>query len=951
MSSRIQQDKTIRPQILRKLMLQGLGALGILFCTVAPAFAQNANVISEIRVIGNRRIPKETILARLYSHVGDNYDPATVERDFNSLWNTGYFEDVRIEKEDTPKGEVLDIFVREKPTIREINYKGLNSVTQSDVLDRFKKEKVGLSVESQYDPTRIAKAIASLKELLGEHGHQFPTITPEVKTIPPASVSVTFNIKEGPTVKVGNIRFTGNQHIGSRTLRYSMRNLRPIGIPHSIFLENLFARTYDASKLQEDADLVRLTYQNHGYFKAIVGEPSTHIRNEGGLSLLTFRPKKGKRIDITMPIEEGDRYRLGGITFTGNEHVKNVKALRAQFAIKDGDIFNAKAIGKGLENLRKAYGTLGYINFVANPNTRFDEAKKLVYLDIDIDEGKPFYVSRIEFTGNTVTRDQVIRRELLLEEGQVYNSNLWEQSLLRLNQLDYFDTLRVDQDSTATQDQANNTVSLLLRVHEKGKNQIGLNGGVSGLSGSFLGLNYQTNNFLGLGETLSVQANLGNLQRNLSFGFTEPYFRNKPISLGFQVFSSKYDYNAAKNYQISTGGGNLTAAQQSLVQNYNQSSTGFTVSSNYLFRHSFHRVGLTYSFQKSSITAFSPASTSLFNTLAFRSGIQSNNALEGIYSSMASLSWSYNTIGNPYNPHDGVSYTALLQVAGIGGNVKYYNPIFEYRHFNGMHILKPSKEGRNVLGFRFQAEYIQGLGGKVAPPFQRFYQGGEQDLRGFDIRSSTPYAFIPQRTQFILTNPDGTLVPRDPTNPTLGNITIPIPTYGIVSVGGDTSFTTNIEYRIPLGGPVMFKLFDDFGMSVATRQSQLLESVLAIDQLNAPLYGCPVYVNGSCQGGRRITFPREIRTIEGTNTVPRMSTGGEISVMLPIVRAPFRIYYAYNPLRLLEQVRGENLITRDMFPAGGAGDYSYAQSQQFYGSLYQLREPRKTFRLAVSTTF
>ena len=951
MSSRIQQDKAIRPQILGKLIFKGLGALCVLFCTVAPAFAQNANVISEIRVIGNRRIPKETILARLYSHVGDNYDPATIERDFNSLWNTGYFEDVRIEKEDTPKGEVLDIFVREKPTIREINYKGLNSVTQSDVLDRFKKEKVGLSVESQYDPTRIAKAIASLKELLGEHGHQFPTITPEVKTIPPASVSVTFNIKEGPTVKVGNIRFTGNQHLGSRTLRYSMRNLRPIGIPHSIFLENLFARTYDASKLQEDADLVRLTYQNHGYFKAIVGEPTTHIRNEGGLSLLTFRPKKGKRIDITLPIEEGDRYRLGGITFTGNEHVKNVKALRAQFAIKDGDIFNAKAIGKGLENLRKAYGTLGYINFVANPNTRFDEAKKLVYLDIDIDAGKPFYVSRIEFTGNTVTRDQVIRRELLLEEGQVYNSNLWEQSLLRLNQLDYFDPLKVDQDSTATQDQANNTVSLLLRVHEKGKNSIGLNGGVSGLSGSFLGLNYQTNNFLGLGETLSIQANLGNLQRNLSFGFTEPYFRNKPISLGFQIFSQKYDYNAAKNYQISTGGGNLTAAQQSLVQNYNQSSTGFNVSTNYLFRHSFHRIGLTYSFQKSSITAFSPASTSLFQTLAFRSGIQSNNALEGIYSSTASLSWTYNKIPNPYNPHDGVSYTALLQIAGIGGNVKYYSPIFEYRHFNGMHLLKPSKEGRNVLGFRFQAEYIQGLGGKVAPPFQRFYQGGEQDLRGFDIRSSTPYAFIPQRTQFILTNPDGTLVPRDPTNPTLGNVTIPIPTFGIVSVGGDTSFTTNIEYRIPLGGPVMFKLFDDFGMTVATRQSQLLESVLAIDQLNAPLYGCPVYVNGSCQGGRRVTFPREIRPIEGTNTVPRMSTGGEISVMLPIVRAPFRIYYAYNPLRLLEQVRGENLITRDMFPAGGAGDYSYAQSQQLYGSLYQLREPRKTFRLAVSTTF
>lgn len=946
MSSQIQQDRTNRP-----FALQALGALAILCCTAAPALAQNSSVISEIRVIGNRRIPKETVLARVYSHVGDAYDPATVERDFNSLWNTGYFEDVRIEKEDTPKGQILDIFVREKPTIRGINYKGLSSVTNSDVLDRFKKEKVGLTVESQYDPTHIARAVAVLRQLLGEHGHQFPTIKTDVKTIPPASVEVNFIIKEGPTVKVGNIRFTGNRNLNQRTLRAAMKNLKPIGVPHSIFLENLFARTYDASKLEEDSERVRVAYQNHGYFKAIVGEPATHIRNEGGLSLLTFRPKKGKRIDIRLPIEEGERYRLGGITFKGNEHVKNVRALRGQFAIKDGDYFNYTAIGKGLENLRKAYGTLGYINFVGTPSTRFDEAKKMLFLDVDIDEGKPFYVSRIEFTGNTVTRDPVIRRELLLEEGQVYNSSVWEQSLLRLNQLDYFDPLKVEQDSTATQDQQNSTVSLLLRVHEKGKNSIGLNGGVSGLSGSFLGLNYQTNNFLGLGETLSVQANIGNLSRNLQFGFTEPYFRNKPVSLGFQVFSSKYDYNAAKNYQISTGGGNLSAAQQSLVQNYNQSSTGLSVSANYLIKHSFNRVGITYAFNRSSIQAFSPASTSLFQTLAFRSGIQGQNALAGIYSSSVSLSYSYNKIGNPYNPHDGQEISAVLQLAGLGGNVRYYNPIFEYRHFNGMRGLRPNREGRNVLGIRMQAAYIQGIGGDVAPPFQRFYQGGEQELRGFDIRSGTPYAFIPQRTPFILTNPDGSFVPRDPTNPTVGTITVPIPTYGIVSVGGDTSFSSNIEYRIPLGGPVAFKFYDDFGLNVATRQSQLRESVLGIDTLNAPLYGCPVYVNGACQGGRQIHFDNQIRPIEGSNVVPRMSTGAELSVLLPIVRAPFRIYYAYNPLRLLEQVRGQNLITRDMFPAGGAGDYSYAQSQQFYGSLYQLREPRKTFRLSVGTTF
>ena len=163
----------------------------------------------------------------MFTHQGDTYDPVSIERDFNSLWNTGYFEDLRIEREDTEKGIILNVFVREKPTIREINYKGLNAVSTSDVLDRFKKEKVGLSVESQYDPTKIKRAETVLKEILAEHGHQFAIIKTDVKTIPPASVQVNFNIKEGPTVKVGKIKFTGNQHISALLLRRSMKNLKP----------------------------------------------------------------------------------------------------------------------------------------------------------------------------------------------------------------------------------------------------------------------------------------------------------------------------------------------------------------------------------------------------------------------------------------------------------------------------------------------------------------------------------------------------------------------------------------------------------------------------------------------------------------------------------------------------------------------------------------------------
>lgn len=940
-----------------------------------PAQAQTepSQVIDQIRVIGNRRIPKETILARLFTHVGDVYDQQSIERDFNSLWNTGYFDDLRIERENTEKGIILDIFVREKPNIREINYKGLNSITVSDVLDRFKKEKVGLSVDSQYDPTRIKHAETVLKEMLAEHGHQFATIKTEVKTIPPASVQVNFIVKEGPMVKVGKITFTGNTHLHSLYLRRSMKELRPIGIPYSIIFEDLFPRTFDASKLEEDTERVRQAYRDKGYADAAVEEPRTTIRNEGGLNWFTFRSRKGKRIDIVLPIEEGGRYRLGTITFTGNKHITNIRALRSTFPIKDGDWFNATEIGKGLDNLKKAYGSLGYINFGAIPHIIYNDQKHTVSLNIDIDEGKQFYVSRIEFQGNTITRDRVIRRELLLQEGQVYNSQLWELSLQRLNQLQYFEPLKVDQDSEAHQDPDNGTVELLLKVKEKGKNSIGMNGGLSGLNGAFLGVNYQTNNFLGLGETLSLQGNIGSISRQFLIGFTQPYVHNRPITVGFQIFNQKQDYNPARSYEVTGAPVNLSAAEKSLTQNYNEGSDGFNFSMSYpLRRRAFQKIGFTYSWTRSNITAFSTASQTFFQTIAFRSGIQGSNPLSGILSSSISLSYMLDTVSNPLRPRTGQQFTALLQTAGLWGDVRYISPLVAYKRYIPMHFLTPNAMGRNVLAFRVQLGYVKGYGGDVAPPNNRFYSGGDADLRGFDIRGATPYGYVPSRINFELTNPDGTCVPRDPTNPEDNQcVQVPLPVYGIASIGGDTNLTTNLEYRIPVVGPFTFSLFDDFGIDAAISHNQLKQSPEGFSSLEAPLYGCQAIenINGTnvCYStitGYDVGFQRNIKPVAGTNFVPRMSTGAELGWIMPIINAPFRLYYAYNPLRLYERPYcnepgagyhqlscSASLITRSMFPPGGAGDYSYQQAIQAYGAQNVFREPRKTFRLTLATTF
>ena len=904
-------------------------------------------MIESIVIQGNRRIPAETIRARMFTKAGDVYDQAALERDFNSLWNTGYFDDLRIEREASAKGWIIHVYVKEKPTIREIKYVGLSSASQSDVLDKFKERKVGLTQESQYDPTKVKHAEVVIKELLASHGRQFATVRSEVRPIPPAAVALTFVVKEGPKVKVGKITFEGNKAISSRELRSAMKNLKPIGIPHSIFLESLFARTYDSTKLSEDAERVRYYYQTKGYFKALVADPKTQIHDTSGFRWYwPFKSTPGKAVDITLPVEEGQRYRLKEITFSGNKAVTNTAGLRALFKIKDGDVFDTEAVRKGLEGLRKAYAALGYINFTPVPNTEADDEKRVISLRIDVDEGKQFFVRRIEFQGNTTTRDKVIRRQLALEEGQVYNGNLWELSLLRLNQLQYFEVLKPEQDSEIKQNVQDSTVDITLKVREKGKNSIGLTGGVSGLSGGFIGLNYTTNNLFGKGESLSLQFQIGQYQKNETLAFTQPYLFDKPLQFGWTVYHNSYNYNQAAltsiqvNQQIT-----LPQSYQALLQNFTQTSTGATTSLSYPIKRSFKRIGITYSFDDSSVQTFSTASADYFQALAFR-GISGPNALSGITTSKVVPNFSYNKIDNPQRPHTGDSLYFATEFAGLGGNVKYIKPTAEFKKFI------PVNKGRNTFGFRVLGSWISGYGGQVAPPFDRFYMGGDTDVRGFDVRAISPVAFFPSTVTIPLQNPDGTIVPLDPTNPRRGPWAINIPVEQIIFPGGDTNLVNNLEYRIPIMGPVTIAAFVDTGFDFISNPSQLRVAGPQITLLQTTVFGCPAITSTfTCAGGSTIPFTPELKVVSGTNYQPRMSTGLELQVIMPVVNAPFRIYYAYNPMRIDETINSPAPITRGMFPPGAAGDFTYLQATSTYQPGYLLREPRKTFRFTVATTF
>ena len=974
--SRVHQDS---PAIWVESTLKGLARFSVrrtslsfrktCFCLVAGwatllvvlaggrAFAQTPDIVVGVVPHGNRSVPAEAIRAHIFTRPGDVYDQAAIERDFNSLWNTGYFEDIRFEREATPKGWILHVYVKEKPRIKEINYLGINAISKSDILDRFKEAKVGLSVESQYDPTKVKKAEVTIKQLLAEHGHQFATIRTEIRPIPPASVGVTFVVREGPKVKVGRIKFEGNKQVSSRVLRHAMHFMRPIGIPHSIFLENIFAKTYDATKLDDDMELVREALQNRGYFKGVVGEPNTKIRDTGhtGFHIPLIQHGPGKAMDITIPIDEGNRYTLGHITFKNNKSVPNSKALRNLFPIKDGDIFDRSKIAKGLENLKTFYASGGFINFTSIPTPDIDEDKKQVSFDIDVDEGKQFSVRRIEFSGNTTTRDKVIRRELVLEEGQQYNEQLWKVSIQRLNQLGFFEQIKPDDPTTTERhlDEKEATVDLTLKLKERGKNQIGLSGGVSGLAGSFIGLSYSTNNFLGLGETLSVQANLGSLQKDVTLGFTEPYLFDRPLTAGFTIYGRRLTYDQARQTAQITGQVlAVTQAQLQGLQNYTQDSKGFSLNASYPLHRGFKRVGATYSYDVSSLVALTTASKNLFNYLAF-SGVSGPNALNGIVTSKVLLSYNENKLDAALYPHSGTEYFFGGEISGLGGTVRTVRPIVEYKHYF------PVQHRRNTVGFHFQGSYLSGFGGLVAPPFQRFYMGGENDIRGFDVRSISPVAFLPTVSSVTLRNRDNTFVVK---NPFLGPCTtgtepncykIPIPVDQVTFPGGDMSLVTNAEYRITIAGPVAIAPFFDLGVDPVLSRSQLRINSGQFTAINTTPYGCPTLdpFLSTCTGTQQISFSQDLVVLGASNWQPRASTGLELQAFLPVVNAPFRIYWAYNPLRLNDLSQSPVPITRGMFPAGDAGDYTFQLARNTFSPKYLLREPRKTFRFSVGTTF
>src|SRR6266446_3351557 len=524
------------------------GIMAIASILVAPESAraqQTPRLVESVEISGNRRLRRDDILYYVQTRPGDPYNEQQVQRDYQAILALGFFDKTatRVVTEDGARGGVNIIFeVRELPIIRDLQFEGLKSVPESDVLKTFRERRVGVSKESIYDPVKVNNAKRVLKELLAAHGHPNATIDARLDEVSLTSTAITFEIHAGERVRVVEIQFEGNNVFKNGQLRGAMKYVKEAGLITRFRGQDIL----DREKLDADLRLVDNYMRSKGYLQARHGEPrveSLGPRRTGFPILpLPFLSSTDEGLRVTVPIIEGKIYRLGDLKVEGNS-IFSEDQIKAVVGLNKGDIADGEKISKALfENLKKYYGQQGFIEYTAEPVPSFKDNPQnpnegIVDFVVTIEEGKQFTLRRLEFIGNTFTRDNVLRREVLINEGDIYNQVNWEYSVVKLNQLGYFNPIDKDKDVDIRTNEEEATVDLNLKVSERGRQQISFNGGISGIGGSFFGLEYSTNNLLGRGEVLSLNLAGGNRQRSFQFSFTEPYIRNRPITAGFTVFA------------------------------------------------------------------------------------------------------------------------------------------------------------------------------------------------------------------------------------------------------------------------------------------------------------------------------------------------------------------------------------------------------------------------------
>jgi outer membrane protein insertion porin family len=830
----------------------------------SPETAAQQQLVETVDIQGNRRLRDDDLLYYIKTRPGDVYSQAQLELDLKELLSLNFFDKTatRVLTEEGVRGGVNVIFeVRELPIIRDLQFEGLKAVPESDLLKEFREKRVGISKEAVYNPVNAQKAIRVIREMLASKGFPNAKVSVADEEVSATSVAITFNVEQGNKSRIVEIEFEGNEHFKDGELRSQLQLVQETGLISRFKGLDIL----DLRKLEYDLQKnVRSYMFSKGYFQARILEPEVvglGFKRTDFLPIITIPlpllSSKDDTLKIIIPVVEGKLFRIGELKVEGNS-IFSEQQILGFIGLKKGDVADGKRLQDAVyEDLKKLYGSQGFVNYNAEFNPEFKDnpanpAEGIVDVTITIEEDRQFRLRRLEFTGNTFTRDKVLRREFLINEGDIYNQIALERSVIRINQSQYFDPVDKDKDVEIRTNEDRGDVDLIVSVRERGRQQISLNGGLSGIGGSFFGLEYSTNNLLGRGETLSLNFGVGNRQQQFSFTFQNPYFRDRPISVGFSLFASKYKFFGEGTFlsqntdllsQISNPLGQLTTNEDNLFTQKTYGVSIFATSqlSELFFKKSafstFSRIGLSYQFSATTITdppvnAAGNASTAI--PVIF--------AQPNIITSRITPTFVYDTRQPSANGIDtlkGRQISASFALAGLGGDVRTYQPTITYTQF--IPVRKKKSDRAEVFGFRIQAGTVGSfatskkireanslsfVGG--IPIFERYFLGSEYDIRGYQTRSVGPIApfnsYVTTRNVALATNSFGTVVPVTGLDPEVAS---EIASIGLLTgasgsnqallnnnfqfIGGDTQLLGNFEYRIPVFGPVALAAFADIG--------------------------------------------------------------------------------------------------------------------------------------------
>jgi outer membrane protein insertion porin family len=628
-------------------------------------------VIHKISILGNVKVEEGVILGAVKSREGRPLSMDQVREDLRSIFGLGYFTDVQVDIKSTPQGKEIIFIVMEKPAIKEVVITGNDKVKLDDI-----KEKVTLTPRSILNLDKVKENGEQIRKLYFSKGYYGVKVEHQIDYLDTNEAVVTFAITEGPKGHIKKIIFKGNQHIQSSQLKKVMMTKQ-----RTIFYLITKTGILDEDILKNDLQLLTAYYFDYGYLDVKISEPKIDLHDP-------------KRIRIEIEIVEGPQYRLGDIDFKG-ELLTTKEDLFRTLNIKRNDVYSNTAIRKDINVLTEKFANQGYAYVEITPTTAIDHKNLLVHLTFDVEKKKRVSFERIQATGNTKTRDKVIRRELKVAEGELYSATGLNKSRERLKRTGYFKEV----DFATSRGSTDEKINLDIKVEEAPSGAITFGAGYSSIDSVFGTASVSDRNLFGLGYRGSLKFRLGSLTQDFRLSLTDPYFLGYPYTAGIDLYQEASEIFDTYSYKIT--GGDFRFGKE-LTETI--------------------RADAMYKLERINVYDVAEGASRYVKE---QKGKKTTSAL--------SFTLSMDTRDDFYVPTRGALHSITLQNAGgiLGGDNYFVKVLGETSWYFPLPL-------STVLNLRGKAGSIESYSGKKTPINEKFFAGGIHTLRGFEYGTAGP---------------------------------------------------------------------------------------------------------------------------------------------------------------------------------------------------------------------